>query len=105
MQCSFDDIRRKEVIDITDGERLGYIDDVRVDLSDSSVTALVIYGRPRLFGILGRDADIIIPCSSIRVVGGEVILIKRTAAGSLSESTNTNGIVIKKSSQRSAENY
>ncbi|MBR4628000.1 MAG: YlmC/YmxH family sporulation protein [Ruminococcus sp.] len=80
MLCSLDELRRKEVIDISTGERLGYIDDVRFDLESASVEALLIYGRARLFGIFGRDDDIKVPCSDIKVVGSDVVLISRTAA-------------------------
>ena len=51
----------KEVIDITTGERLGYIDDVQMNLDTSTVDALVIYGRGRLFGLLGKEEDVVIP--------------------------------------------
>ncbi len=76
MICSLDDMRRKEVIDITNGERLGYIDDAQMDLRTSEVKSLIIYGRQRLFGILGREDDLHIPCHDIRVVGADVILVK-----------------------------
>ena len=76
MICTLEELRRKEVIDIETGERLGFIDDVRIDLSTSEVLELVIYGRFRILGIFGRDTDTVIPCSDIKVVGSEVILIE-----------------------------
>lgn len=84
MICSLEDLRRKEVIDITSGERLGYIDDAEMDLETSEVRALLIYGRQRLFGILGREEDVLIPCSDIRVVGSDVILVKLSMRQELS---------------------
>ena len=93
MVCSLDELRRKEVIDITTGERLGYIDDVRIELETSSGEALLIYGRMRFFGVLGKEDDIVIPCSEIRVVGSDVVLISRgskeLAAGSIKKSGNS----------------
>ena len=93
MVCSLDELRRKEVIDITTGERLGYIDDVRIELETSSVEALLIYGRMRFFGVLGKEDDIVIPCSEIRVVGSDVVLISRgskeLAAGGIKKSRNS----------------
>lgn len=88
MVCGFEELRRREVIDISDGERLGFIDDVRIDLGTSAITALVIFGRPRIFGIFGRADDIVIPCGDIRVVGSEVILVKRSITPELSHDTN-----------------
>lgn len=88
MKCGLNDLRRKEVIDIVTGERLGYIDDAVLDLETSLVESLMIYGRHRLFGIFGREEDILIPCSDIKVVGSDVILVKLSAAHELSHSIN-----------------
>lgn len=87
MICSLEDLRRKEVIDITNGERLGYIDDAEMNLETSEVKALMIYGRQRLFGLLGREADVVIPCSDIRVVGSDVILVKLSMKPELSHTS------------------
>lgn len=37
MVCSLEELKSKEVIDIKTGERLGYIDDVRMDVAASEV--------------------------------------------------------------------
>ena len=87
MICSLDELRRKEVIDINNGERLGYIDDVRIDLRSSAVEALLIYGRMRLFGVLGKEDDVVIPCGDIRVVGSDVVLISQSSRHELSTDT------------------
>ncbi len=87
MICSLEDLRRKEVIDITNGERLGYIDDAEMNLETSEIKALMIYGRQRLFGLLGREADVVIPCSDIKVVGSDVILVKLSIRPELSHSS------------------
>ncbi len=84
MICSLDDLRRKEVIDITTGERLGYIDDAEMDLETSEVEALMIYGRQKFFGLFGRETDVLIPCSDIKVVGSDVILVKLSVRPELS---------------------
>jgi len=91
MICSLDDLRRKEVIDITTGERLGYIDDAQMDIETSEVQALMIYGRQRFFGLLGREEDVMIPCSDIRVVGTDVILVKLSMRQELSHYSKEEG--------------
>ncbi|MCM1506344.1 MAG: YlmC/YmxH family sporulation protein [Ruminococcus flavefaciens] len=78
MICRLEDLRKKEVIDILTGERLGYIDDAEMNIEKSSVQSFVIYGRERFFGILGREDDVVIPCSEIKVVGNDVVLIKHS---------------------------
>jgi YlmC/YmxH family sporulation protein len=87
--CSLDNIRSKEVIDIQTGERLGYIDDVEMNLSTAGINAFIIYGSKRFFGILGRDENIMIPCDSIEVIGNDVLLIKRTEEYKSAKCTNT----------------
>lgn len=88
MKCGLGDLRRKEVIDIQTGERLGYIDDAVIDLDSSKIESLTIYGRQRLFGIFGREEDIFIPCSDICVIGSEVILVKLSVQHDSSYSIN-----------------
>lgn len=88
MICSLDNLRDKEVIDITTGERLGFIDDIEINLENSGVIALIIYGRERFFGLLGKEDDIIIPCGDIQVIGNDVLLIKRSKTISTAGTTN-----------------
>ena len=90
MMCSLGEIRRKEVIDLKTGERLGYIDDIEVDIASGKAERFIIYGGDRLFGILGKEDDIIIKCSDIRVVGREVILVERTDVTVSTMSTKNN---------------
>lgn len=76
MLCSLDELRSKEVIDITTGERLGYIDDIRFDTDTGEVSALVIYGGVRFFGISLRGDDLEIPCQAVEVIGEDTILVR-----------------------------
>ena len=69
------DMHDKEVINLCDGRRLGYVDDLEVDTCTAQVTALVISGRSRLLGILGREPDIIVQWKDIEVVGDETVLV------------------------------
>ena len=89
MFSRFEELRAREVIDMTTGERLGFIDDVEIDLETASVRSLVIYGRPRIFGLFGREDDEVVPCSDIKVIGKDVILIERSRSAVLSVSTKT----------------
>ena len=72
------DMHEKEVINICDGTRLGFVDDVEVDTCTAQITAIVISGRNKLFGLLGRESDIIIHWKDIEVVGEETILVNFT---------------------------
>lgn len=78
MIARISDMQDKEVINVCDGNRLGFVDDLEVDTCTAQITALVISGRNRLFGLLGRDADIVIQWKDIEVVGDETILVNFT---------------------------
>jgi YlmC/YmxH family sporulation protein len=71
-------MRHKEVISIKDGTRLGCVNDVEVDTTCGKVVAIVIYGRLRCFGLLGREDDIVIKWEDIQVIGDDTILVCHT---------------------------
>jgi YlmC/YmxH family sporulation protein len=75
MKCTLTDLRNKEVINIRNGNRLGYIDDIEIDTSDSRVLSFIIYGRTRFFGLFGREDDILIKCEDIQVIGRDTVLV------------------------------
>ena len=87
MLQGFEELCRKEVIDIATGQRLGFIDDIELDIESGRVSSLVIYGGIRLFGLLGRGCDILISCSDIRVVGEDVLLVELGESGTESKFT------------------
>ena len=75
MCCRIADLRNKQVVCVKNGCVLGYVSDVDIDTADGSIKAIVIFGRPRLFGLLGREDDIVIPWIDIEVIGQETILV------------------------------
>lgn len=75
MKCTLSEIRNKEVINIKNGARLGYVDDVEFETETASVKSFIVYGRTRFFGFLGREDDLVITCDEIEVIGIDTILI------------------------------
>ena len=71
----FSDLRYKEVIDIHSGYRLGYVFDAEVDQAEGRLLSLITPGRSKLFGLLGREDDYVLPWASIVRIGGDIILI------------------------------
>ena len=76
MVCSLSELKNKEVVKGRNGIKIGYVDDIEIDTSTSSVVSLVVYGRPKCMGILGREEDIIIKCDNIELIGEDTILVK-----------------------------
>lgn len=75
MNARISDMHEKEVINICDGTRLGFVDDLEVDTCTAQITALIIRGSSRLFGLMGRESDIVIQWKDIEVIGDETILV------------------------------
>lgn len=75
MTCRIAELRRKEVISVKDGTRIGAVCDAEMDIESARLTSIVVYGRPKLFGLLGREEDIVIRWPDIQVVGEDTILV------------------------------
>ncbi|MBR2489210.1 MAG: YlmC/YmxH family sporulation protein [Clostridia bacterium] len=75
MSCRIGDLRNKQVVCVRNGCVLGFVSDVEINTSDGRLEAIVIFGRSRLLGVLGRDDDIVIPWSEIEVIGQETVLV------------------------------
>lgn len=69
-------LRDKEVIDIRSGTRYGYVGDLEIDLETGKVSALVIPGRLRLFGLLGREREQVFPWGAVQRIGEDIILVE-----------------------------
>ena len=77
MNCRFTDLRCKEVINICDGCRLGYVADVELKLPEGQVCAIIVYGPFRFFGLFGRGEEYYIPWECIQRVGDDIILVDK----------------------------
>jgi YlmC/YmxH family sporulation protein len=75
MACTLSELRNKEVISQCNGARIGFVDDLEVDTRSARICSLVIYGRLKFFGLLGRHDDCIIPWESISLIGEDTILV------------------------------
>ncbi len=75
MICSLGDLKDKEIVNIKNGAKLGFVDDVELNTENASVLALIVYGRSKLLGLFGRDDDIIIKCEDIELIGEDTILV------------------------------
>ena len=75
MGCRIDELKNKQVVCVKDGCVLGYISDVELDIETGELISIIIFGRPRLFGFLGRDEDIVISWKDIKVIGNETVLV------------------------------
>ena len=75
MSAKFTDLHCKEVICISDGRRLGFIEDVIIQLPQGEVSAIVVPGRCRLGGFGPPRDDFVIPWDCIRKMGPDIVLV------------------------------
>lgn len=75
MSCRIVDLKNKQVVCVKNGCVLGYVSDVELDTSSGRLISIIIYGRPKILGLLGREEDIIIPWEDISVIGNETVLV------------------------------
>ena len=76
MDSRIGELRYKEVINVTDGSRYGYVGDAEVDLKTGQIHALIVPGRLRLFGLLGREEERVFPWTAVRRFGEDIILVE-----------------------------
>lgn len=75
MNCCITDMREKEVINLKDGCRLGCVSDVEIDTCTGKLISIIIFGRQKCFGLMGRWEDIKICWEDIKVFGDDTILV------------------------------
>lgn len=68
------ELRQKEVININDASRMGYVSDVEVSLNRGEIEAIVVPGRMKLFHF-GKHDDCVIPWEKIKMIGDDIILV------------------------------
>ncbi|GLC81042.1 PRC-barrel domain-containing protein [Lacrimispora brassicae] len=69
------DLRQKEVINICDCRRLGYVGDVDFDMETGCLIAIIVPGPGCFCGFLVREKEYVIPFCDIRQVGPDIILV------------------------------
>ena len=70
------DFKHKEVININDGKRLGYVQDVTADLQTGIITSIIVPGNNKMFNIFSGNNEIVIPWEKIKCIGDDLILVE-----------------------------
>jgi len=70
------DLRQKEVINICNASRLGYVYDVEINFETGNIDAIIVPGHAKLMGLFGKKNDYIIPWDKIIRVGEELVLVE-----------------------------
>ncbi len=70
------EMRQKEVINILDGCRLGFICDIEIDIEIGKICKIIVPGPCKMFGIFGREHEYHISWECIKQIGDDLILVE-----------------------------
>lgn len=70
------DFKHKEVINIKNAQKLGFVQDVTADLKTGNITSIIVPGTSRFLGIFASSEEISIPWNAIKCIGEEIILVE-----------------------------
>ena len=68
-------MREKEVINIRDGVKIGYIYDFKMDLDKGTILSIIVPGHSKILGIFGKSNDLMIDWENIVRIGHDTILV------------------------------
>jgi YlmC/YmxH family sporulation protein len=71
----------KDVVNVSDGKKLGNIGDIDINLTTGKIEAIVISRSGRVLGFFGKDEDIVLPWRNILKIGEDVILVRYNGIG------------------------
>ena len=70
------ELKEKEVINLCDCKRLGYVSDIIFDECTGCIEALVVPGEGKFCGLFGSDLECIIPYQCIKKIGPDIVMIE-----------------------------
>lgn len=70
----------KDVVNVTDGRKLGNIGDIDINLDTGKIESIIISQTGKLLGFFGKEDEIIIPWNQIIKIGTDVILVRHNSA-------------------------
>ena len=75
LRTTFSDLKCKEVINVSDGGRLGCVTDLELDLCTGQILAIVVPGERSMLGLIKVRDGLVIPFCRIQKIGEDVILV------------------------------
>lgn len=75
MHLRASELRTKEVINVSDGRRLGTLYDLDIDLQTGRIRALILPSGSRGLWFWSREKDLEVPWADVVKVGVDVILV------------------------------
>ena len=74
-RITFSELKCKEVINVSDGGRLGCVSDLELDLCTGQILAIAVPGERSMLGLIRPRDGLVIPYCRIQKIGEDVILV------------------------------
>ena len=68
--------KEKEVINLCDCKRLGYVEDVWFDCCTGRIEAFVVPVPGKFCGLWGIESEYVIPFSCVKKIGPDIIMVE-----------------------------
>lgn len=69
------EMKQKEVINISDGCRLGYVSDIMICVKEGKLKKIIIPGPGKIMGVFGREQEYQVDWEKIKKIGDDIILV------------------------------
>lgn len=70
------DLKEKEVINVCDCKKLGFVEDISIDPCTGCVKELIVPEHNRAFCLFGEEFEYVIPWCCVRQLGEDIILVE-----------------------------
>ena len=69
------EIKKKEIININDGKRFGFLSDFDIDERTGRIKKIIVVENGKIFGVFGKESEYFIAWENIKQIGDDIILI------------------------------
>ena len=83
---------KKEVIDVIDGRRLGFVCDLEIDECTGKILAIIVPGK--VCGFFRMREDFIIPWHHIKKIGDDIILVNLNLRYDIIDSSHVSTLLL-----------
>lgn len=72
----FSELREKEVINLKDCQKLGYVSDLEIDVHNGCVQKMIVPKDCKFWGLFGGGEEYIIPFCNVKQIGPDIIIVE-----------------------------
>lgn len=69
------ELRLKEVINVRDARKIGFVDDIEIEKENGKILSLVVYPGAKVAGLFGKQDEVSIPWSNVKLIGDDIVLV------------------------------